>query len=432
MIVRAVLLCGLALSAGAQPPDPAAYIPRLRRNLDNIVRFWYPNTLDRANGGYIINHDAKGTPNPAGSKGIVTQARQVWLFSRLAREGYRRGEMLEAAQHGFRFLRDRMWDQRYGGFYWEVDATGAKSIRPKKHMYGQSFGLYAVSEYYLASKDKAALDLANDIFRRWEARAHDKQYGGYLEYFNQDWTPPPPGEQGYLGAGPELKLMNTHLHLLEAMATWVRASGSPVARERLRELIDIESNSVVRKRLVACTDRYERNWTPRLQGREARVSYGHDLENIWLLMDAVAALGGSPWPFMDLFRDLFAYSLKYGYDEQNGGFWYTGDFSRPADDRQKSWWVQAEAAVSALYMYRLTPEAQYWNVFAKTYDFIDKYQTDWDVGEWHPNVTADLKQGGGKANIWKAGYHNGRAMIECLAILRELSAPGGQRSGTGP
>jgi mannobiose 2-epimerase len=116
MIARVAVLCLLPGVAAAQPVDAAAYLPRLEKNLDNIVRFWQPSTLDRANGGYVINHDSKGTPNPAGSKGIVTQARQVWLFSRLARAGYRQREMLEAAEHGFRFLRDRMWDKRNGGF----------------------------------------------------------------------------------------------------------------------------------------------------------------------------------------------------------------------------------------------------------------------------------------------------------------------------
>jgi cellobiose epimerase len=417
-----VALCLIAAVPALSDDPLSAYAPRLERNLkENIVPFWLSKSLDRQNGGYIINHDAKGNPNPAGSKGIVTQARQVWLFSRLAREGYRKSETLNAAHHGFKFLAAKMWDRSNGGFFWEVDAAGEKRIRPKKHMYGQSFGLYALGEYYLASGSKEALELANRLFRLMEEKAYDKQFGGYLEFFNEDWSATPADEQGYMGPAG-LKLMNTHLHLLEAMTTYYRASKSPAARERLLELIAIEASTVVRKDLGACTDKYERNWTPRLDGNFARVSYGHDLENVWLIIDAARAAGISPWPYLDLFKSLWSYSLKHGYDSQNGGFYEDGAFNSPADRRTKTWWVQAEAIVSALYMYELTRDPKYVEVFRKTYDFIDKYQTDWTVGEWHPTVTPDLQVRGGKANIWKGGYHNGRAMLECLALLRSLAS----------
>lgn len=403
--------------------DIRTYIPRLERNLrDNIVAFWYPKTLDKVNGGYIISYDAEGLANPRASKTLVTQARQVWLFSRLSREGIRPQEMLEAAGHGFRFLRDKMWDQRYGGFYWEVDAAGTKALKRKKHMYGQSFALYALSEYYPASRDPEALDLANRLFALFEQHAHDCEYGGYLESFNRDWSRPPAGEIGCMGVPPNMKLMNTHLHLLESITAYYRASRSAVARDRLTELIGIQSNAVVRKTLTACTDKYERDWTPALGRNPAWdcVSYGHDLENIWLLTDASPAAGIPMWPFLDLYRQIFAYALKYGYDAAHGGFYCTGPFNQPADDRRKSWWVQAEACVSALYMYRLTRDGIYWDVFAKTYDFIDRYQTDWQTSEWWESVSPDLKPSGAKAHGWKAGYHTGRAMMECLRILREI------------
>ncbi|MEJ7618884.1 MAG: AGE family epimerase/isomerase, partial [Pyrinomonadaceae bacterium] len=153
--------------------------------------------------------------------------------------------------------------------------------------------------------------------------------------------------------------MNTHLHLLEALTTFYRASRLPVARERLLELINIETNAVVRKGLAGCTDKFERDWTPRLDKDYARVSYGHDLENIWLLIDACDAVGVSNYPFLDLYRALFSYSLKYGYDQERGGFYYYGGFDRPAENLNKDWWVQAEAVVSALYMYRLTKDPIY-------------------------------------------------------------------------
>ncbi|MBK5294333.1 MAG: AGE family epimerase/isomerase [Acidobacteriia bacterium] len=423
MFLRSLVGLSLCIAAGAQDDSVTrlrARLPQLKKNLEqNIVPFWYPKTLDRANGGYIINHDAAGNPTGEGHKMIVTQARQVWLFARLARSGYRRKEMLDAAELGYRFLKDKMWDKTHGGFYWEVDATGNKVDKPHKHLYGQSFALYAIAEYALAGKRADVLAFAKELFHLLEAKSHDARYGGYVEFFSRDWSAPPAAEQPYMGGGATgLKLMNTHLHLLESMTTFYRASQLPLARERLLELIHIESNSVVRKGLgslmAACTDKYERDWTPRLDGNNARVSYGHDLENIWLLSDAMQAAGISPYPFVDLFQNLFSYSKKFGYDEANGGFFDSGAFSQLADRREKVWWTQAEALVSALTMFQLTGKPEYVAVFEKTLDFVDQRQTDWKTGEWHPSVTAAGVAQGAKAQRWKAGYHNGRAMIECI------------------
>jgi mannobiose 2-epimerase len=396
-----------------------SYIPRLEKNLkENIAPFWLNKTIDRTNGGYTINFGPNGEAKGPGVKMIVSQTRTVWLFARMARAGYGGKEYLEAADHGYRFLREKMWDRQNGGFYWQVDATGNEKQRTGKHLYGQAFALYAVSEFAMASQRKDVLDFAVSFFNLLDAKAHDAKYGGYHEFFNADWTEAKE-ERPYLGGAAGLKLMNTHLHLLEAMTTFYRASKLPVARERLIELINIESNAVVRKTVGVCTDKYERDWTPRLAGDFARVSYGHDLENIWLLMDACDAAGISNYPFLDLYRNLFDYSMKYGYDAGKGGFYDSGWFNQPADRLTKTWWVEAEAIVSALYMHRLTGDRKYLDVFEKTYDFIEKYQVDWQNGEWHANITPDGKAQGDKAQPWKAGYHNGRAMIECLQLLKQ-------------
>jgi mannobiose 2-epimerase len=395
------------------------YVPKLERILtENIEPFWYGKSLDREHGGYIISFDAQGKLREPVTKMIVTQARQVWLFSRLARAGYEPQRHLEAARIGYRFLRDKMWDPVNGGFFWEVDVTGDKVLKPNKHLYGQGFALYALSEYYLASGDREAPDLATRLFNLIEEKAHDATCGGYIETFRPDWTAAPVDEPSYMGPPSGLKLMNTHLHLLEAFTTFYRASKLPLARERLLELIQIQSNAVVRKNLGACMDQYERDWTPRLDGTAARVSCGHDIENVWLLMDACDAVAVSDWPLMDLYKTLFEYALKYGYDEANGGFFYTGPFNQPADDREKSWWVQAEALASSLHMYERTKDPKYLAVFEKTLSFIETKVVDWETGEWHATVMPDGRPRGDKANPWKAGYHDGRAMIVCIEILK--------------
>jgi mannobiose 2-epimerase len=312
-----------------------------------------------------------------------------------------------------------MWDKANSGFVWEVDATGTKPTQPGKHLYGQAFALYALSEYYLASQSKEALDLASELFRTIDTKSYDKEFGGYRESFKIDWSDLPPTERHDLGPS-NLKLMNTHLHLMEAMTTYFRASRLPSARRRLIELIQIQSNAVIRKELVASTDKYDRDWTPRVDGEYARVSYGHNLENVWLLVSALAAIDMPVHPYNDLFRGVWNYSVKYGYDAQNGGFFESGAFNKPATTGQKSGGCRPKAPSLPYICIASRATANTPTSSPKTYDFIEKNLVDWQNGEWYWSLSADGKQTGPKASVWKAGYHNGRAMLECLALLQSI------------
>jgi mannose/cellobiose epimerase-like protein (N-acyl-D-glucosamine 2-epimerase family) len=405
----------------ARAQDVRALAPAIERNLQKaVIAFWYPRVIDREHGGYLIDFDATGHFKGRAPKMIVTQARMLWLSARLMREGRADDVVREAARVGYRFLMDRMWDREHGGFYWEVDRAGTTVVAPHKHLYGQAFGLYALSEYAMASGDRQVLADAERLFALVDEHAHDPQFGGYREFFASDWGPAPADATPYLGGTADLKLMNTHLHLMEAVATFYRASQSPRAAARLAELITIQSNTVVRKTVGACTDQYERDWTPRLTAETSRASYGHDLENVWLLVDAHEALGLPVAPLGDLFKTLFAYSLAHGYDREHGGFYDSGPLGADADRRNKTWWVEAEALVSALTMLRMTGDPAYAKVFTETWRFVDEKQTDAQNGEWYETVTPDGQGVGDKAHRWKAGYHNGRALLECLRLLKAL------------
>lgn len=54
-------------------------------------------------------------------------------------------------------------DTEYGGMYWMVDYTG-EALDTSKHVYTQSFGVYSLSEYYRATGDASALELAKTLF----------------------------------------------------------------------------------------------------------------------------------------------------------------------------------------------------------------------------------------------------------------------------
>jgi mannobiose 2-epimerase len=409
----------------ASPPDDRS-LCEARNSLErvltqNIISFWYPGVIDNNDGGYRLNHDLEGRWRGPANKCLVTQARTLWFFSRLVNSEYGTREYLAMATHGYEFLRDRMLDKEFGGFYWEVDSSGHSVGRLEKQIYGQAFALYALTEYATASGDSSAEGTAKEVFRLMETKAHDKRYGGYRDILQRDWTPLPASRMAHTHDRVPIKRMNTHLHLLEAITTFLTLTDEPLARERLIELILVNSNSVVRKDIGACTDKYLENWQPFDGPNYQRVSYGHDVENMWLLVEACRAAGVSGSLLMDLYRTLFNYALKYGYDRINGGFYDSGTFNSPADRREKIWWVQAEGLVASLQMYRLTGEPLYWDCFTLVLDWIVQHQVDWKHGEWYEMVDDEGRASGVKAGPWKGPYHNGRAMLQCLDLLDSCS-----------
>ena len=231
-----------------------------------------------------------------------------------------------------------------------------------------------------------------------------------------------------MDAGPNFKRMNTHLHLMEAFTSYYSLTQDELAGKRLFELVLVLSNAVLRKSSGMCTDMHQVNWAP-LNGRRLnQVSYGHALENIWLLIEACYVLKIHHGPFHDLFRTLFDNASQYGFDKKRGGFYYMGPMNAPAKRREKSFWVQAEALVCALQMYCLTHSERYVVCFRKVLDWIVNNQVDWRNGEWHATIDERGRCSGNKAGMWKAPYHSGRAMIKCLDLLAVLQ----KESSTNP
>ncbi len=195
MILARLMLCSCLLAAPAVAAEPEFLAQRariLRKILyENMLPFWYPQSIERQHGGYRLNHDIQGVYQGDAPKYLVTQARMLWFFSRLYRSGLGDTRHLEAARHGYEFMRDALWDGEYGGFHWAVDAKGKQATMADRHLYGQAFGLYALSEYALASADPEAKQLAETHFALLEERAHDKQHGGYIEYFRRMLELPP-------------------------------------------------------------------------------------------------------------------------------------------------------------------------------------------------------------------------------------------------
>ncbi len=423
LLTYVVLLVPTATPSAEPPPSRELLREQARRCRDildkSLVDFYLPACVDRTNGGYFESlRDGKFVP--MGEKFLVLQARQLWFFSTLAREGIRREEALAAAKSGFDFLENHMRDRSNGGYFAKVtDAGEAKDTR--KHVYLNVFALYGLVAFHRATGNTQALTRAKDLFHVLEEKTHDRRNGGYEEFFTADWRPiTDPKEPGYVGA-IGAKTYNTHLHVLEALTDLHRIWPDSLLRQRLAELIVINTRTVHHPDHNCNIDGWRANWRMIDDAANLRASYGHDVECVWLTLVAARELGMSPRLLQSWAEGLCSYSLKNGYDRRHGGFYYTGPLGRPAEDTRKEWWVQAEALVSMLEMYRLTGNQEYYDIFRQTLDFVAKHQVA-DGGGWWATRTADgSAQGQTRSSPWQGAYHSGRAMIRCAKLLDELA-----------
>jgi mannobiose 2-epimerase len=165
----------------------------------DLLDYWYPRNLDTLRGGYISDFDYDWTPSKGFQvKALVQQARHVWTTSFIYENYPEREKFLDYAAHGFRFLRDRMWDPECGGFFTFCNRDGSpqKESINEKRIYGQAFAVYGLSQYYSVSRDPEALDLARKAFLWMEAHSHDPQYGGYFEFLKRICLPGIPARPG--------------------------------------------------------------------------------------------------------------------------------------------------------------------------------------------------------------------------------------------
>ena len=425
---------GLRLPSAANPfemaPGSIAEARRVMERvlLENVLPFWIAGVASPA-GQYRSTSDVRGNWRPRAPRRLVQHARILWFMTQM-RE---RSELAATlADQGFAILVDRFLDRAHGGFHWEIDADGRHPTMPHKHLYGQAQSLYATSNFALATGRLDAIKLARETFAVIESRHKDRQELGYHEFFRADWRPAPPGNHGYLGVLPTVKTANAHLHMLEATTVYLQLTGDPIARARLEELAGILGGRALDPVHGNLLDRHRRDWSPVTEGEPNRASYGHDLELIHLLHAADRMLGAPSDGRVQVYRRWFRCAHAFGEDPVEGGLWLSGPPGRPATDRRKVWWVQAEAMLGMLRLFELTGDQACLQAFMRTLHWVLRRQIDWERGEWHAEIRGD-RVFGPKAGPWKDPYHNGRAMLEGIAILARLERrpPGSEPIGVG-
>ena len=437
------LLCVSNTVAQEIPTTEAQILQQMKfQATSQLMDKWYPLVVDDKDGGYYseITFDFKIGANQ--NKMIVTQARNLWATSKAALF-YKDSSFLAYADHGFEFLKSKMWDAEHGGFYDLVNKKGVpiQNKRPQKTAYGNAFGIYGLAAYYKASGNQDALDLAKKTFYWLEENSHDKVYKGYYQSLELDGTPikrdtsfSSTSEIGY-------KDQNSSIHLLEAFTELYHVWPDELVKQRLEELLVLIRDTIVSE------DHYMNlffmeDWTPlsfRDTSKETiakhyyldHVSFGHDVETAYLMLEASEALEREDHQYtLEIGKAMVDHALENGWDNKlgglyDGGYYYEGSNSLEIVNSDKNWWSQAEALNTLLLMDSYFPEDehQYKQRFKELWIYVDSYMLDHTHGGWYewgldrrPNSRKNPK-----GHIWKATYHHYRALLNCISALETRS-----------
>ena len=369
--------------------------------VNDLIPFW--NALcDRENGGFYGSVSSANIVDKSAPKSAVLQTRILWFYSACYKK-LGNAELLEYADHQFKFLTEHMIDSADGGVRWMVNADGSIN-RSEKHTYAQAFTLYALSCYYSASGNKSALECANRLFNLIETEYKDAY--GYVEQFNLDRL-----------SDTKTRTMNTLLHVIEAYTEYYAAAKTPQAKSALRYSIELAGDKAYNPQL----HRIECNFGDVMQPVGDMLSYGHDIEASWLIDRGCEVLGcdeltASMAPKL---RDVALNVIQKGFiDEGRGGIYY--DCKDGIDNKLREWWVMAEAIVALSHQYQLYGEPEMLvlaeNIWAFTEDRLISPYGEW---YWGTDESGDsVRSKSGLVGPWKCPYHNGRMCLEMMERLQ--------------
>lgn len=402
---------------------------------NQLLPFWTARTIDKSQGGFITHFDEFGNDAGDDEKSLIAQTRSVFTYSQAYRHGFGGPIMKEMAEHGVKFLLEKMWDDTHGGFYWMTDRAG-RPTNKQKIGYGHSFAIYSLSEYTLATGDPIGLEYAEKVFDLLQKHAVDTNFGGYWEFFAEDWSLMGPGSPG-----GDRKTLDVHMHLMEAFTTLYEASGKSLHRRKLAEVIEILIHKIMHPETGTGIPQFWANWevAPQIKfdivwgwdrfadgGQKAssidNTSYGHNAEFGWLLMHAIKIGGFDLEKYRPNLEKAFYHALNHGIDWEYGGVFVEGSHTGNASDYEKEFWQQAEMLIGMLDAYKLTHDSRFIDAYKQVHRFVFDKMINQKTGEWWPLLTREGEPiWRHMSHNWKINYHNVRSMILSYEKLGELN-----------
>ena len=385
---------------------------------NNILPWWIEHDVDEEHGGFYGAVTNDNAPVPHATRFITLNARLVWTFS----AAYRvmgNPEYKKMADRAYNYFIKYFWDDEYNAANNRVDEFGDPVSKPR-YIYGEAFAIYGLSEYARAMGCNEALEYARKLVASLEKHVYDPVYKGYFESCKPDWTHDP-WTRGVNRLPTDEKTMNNHLHLIEAYTCLLRTDKSDFMQNKVREHLYVMLNKIVDHDIHHYFYFQARDWKPTTQ----EISFGHDIEGTWLMMETAEVLG-EPEAMRyakDTCMNMARACYEQGFRKEDGAMLSEYDPVTGHSSSFLSWWEQNEAVVGFLNAWEVTGEEKYLDASLKCFEFAREHFVDHENGGWFARLSLDGKTvlSTDKVNDYTCPYHNSRMCMEIIERYRKLS-----------
>jgi mannose/cellobiose epimerase-like protein (N-acyl-D-glucosamine 2-epimerase family) len=353
----------------------------LRTYVDRILGFYDPTCIDRDHGGYVAQFDEEsGKIYDNESKHLVATSRFIANYCVAEQVGQHDwGD--SAAEHGLEFLMGAQWDDERRGFHWLVEGTNP--VESRRVCYGHAFGLLALSWATEVGIDDADQYL-KEVYKLVDNHFWEPEHGLCKSEFDANWST----TISYRG-------QNANMHMCEAMIAAYEATHD---QRYLDHALTIAESLL---HLTKDTDgliweHYTEDWEPDFDYNRDDPTHtfrpwgfqpGHQIE--WAkLLTTLSRFVETDW-LVKRAKDLFDDAIRYGWDDSQGGFYYSIDLDREPVVTDKYSWEVAEAIGAAVALYDQTGVERYLNWYDTFWTYAKEILINPQYGNWYSKVTED-------------------------------------------